>query len=96
MTIWDDSTISKLSMLLYLNDGIDGGKTRLFSSNGESGGYFRDEYVDISPIAGSALFFRHGFGPGSVMHMGTLVNGENPKYVARMNVMYSQIQGKSQ
>lgn len=74
---------SKLTMLLYLNgpeDGVVGGSTRLFMPRGGA--------VDVVPRAGSALFFRHGFGPGSVLHEGARVTGNVAKYVARVNVMY--------
>lgn len=71
---------SKLTMLLYLNDesdGVRGGHTRLFRFDG-------GEPVDVAPRKGSALFFRHGFGSDSVMHMGTEVSGTVPKYVLRL------------
>ena len=70
-------------MLLYLNgpaDGVIGGSTRLFSRDGR--------YVDVAPVKGSALFFRHGFGFASVVHEGCRVTGDVSKYVARINVMY--------
>merc|ERR1719198_650608 len=79
---WDDCE-SRLTMLLYLSDeqdGVIGGKTRLFRPDG-------GEPVDVSPRAGSALFFRHGFGKTSVMHSGLPVSGAMPKYVARLNVL---------
>ena len=75
---------SCLSMLLYLNDpddGVQGGHTRLFRPD--------RGHVDVTPKKGSALFFRHGFGPHSVLHEGSRVFGDVPKYVARINVMYS-------
>lgn len=78
---------SKLSMLLYLSDeedGVQGGKTRLFPS------VQGVDPVDISPKKGSALFFRHGFGTDSVHHMGTQVFGNAPKYVLRLNVLYDE------
>jgi hypothetical protein len=74
---------SCLSMLLYLNgieDGVEGGATRLFGRSGT--------VVDISPKAGDALFFRHGFSPESVVHSGQKVAGKVPKYLARINVLY--------
>ena len=83
MLEWGPQLRSGLTMLLYLNgpaDGVGGGSTRLF---GRDGGY-----VDVSPVKGSALFFRHGFGPDSVLHAGCRVHGDVPKYVARINVMY--------
>ena len=74
---------SALTMLLYLNDssdGVKGGHTRLLARDGR--------WVDVAPRKGSALFFRHGFGPESVIHIGDRVHGDVPKYVARINVMY--------
>ena len=85
MLEWPEGLRSCLTMLLYLNgprDGVVGGDTRLFRSDGS--------YVDVSPVKGSALFFRHGFGLGSVLHEGRQVSGGVPKYVARINVMYAQ------
>ena len=77
------SVRSCLTMLLYLNgpeDGVVGGNTRLLAQNGE--------WVDVQPKKGSALFFRHGFLPSSVAHVGARVTGLVPKYVARINVLY--------
>lgn len=74
---------SCLTMLLYLNgpgDGVNGGNTRLLGRDGR--------WVDVVPQKGSALFFRHGFTPDSVPHIGARVTGATPKYVARINVMY--------
>lgn len=74
---------SCLTMLLYLNDaedGMRGGATRLFRPDGG--------YLDVAPRKGAALFFRHGFEPGSVRHQGCRVSGEVPKYVARINVLH--------
>lgn len=76
---------SALTMVLYLNgpqDGVQGGQTRLFTRTGRA--------VDVTPAKGSALFFRHGFGPASVVHEGCRVQGPTPKYVARINVMYQE------
>lgn len=81
---------SKLSMLLYLNDAsratayddVRGGSTTLYESR-DGGRAF-----DVAPQKGSALFFRHGFGPDSVLHAGSPVRGQSAKYVARINVLY--------
>lgn len=76
---------SCLTMLLYLNDALDGvrgGATRLFRPDGS--------FLDVAPRKGAALFFRHGFAPGSVRHEGCRVSGEIPKYVARINVLYRE------
>jgi hypothetical protein len=83
MLQWPAHMRSCLTMLLYLNgpdDGVQGGNTRLYRPDGSS--------HDVRPAKGSALFFRHGFGPQSVLHVGCPVRGPVPKYVARINVMY--------
>jgi 2OG-Fe(II) oxygenase superfamily len=76
---------SALTMILYLNgpaEGVQGGNTRLLATDGS--------WVDVVPSKGSALFFRHGFTPDSVIHIGDQVRGPVPKYVARINVMYGE------
>lgn len=80
---WPGRLRSALTMLLYLNgpaEGVQGGATRLLTHGGG--------HVDVTPERGSSLFFRHGFGPGSVPHVGCMVHGPVPKYVARINVMF--------
>ena len=75
---------SALTMILYLNDptdGVEGGNTRLLAKDGR--------WIDVVPRTGSALFFRHGFTPESVIHIGDRVRGLTPKYVARINVMFA-------
>lgn len=84
MLQWPAHLRSCLTMLLYLNgpeDGVQGGDTRLYRPDGSS--------HDVRPAKGSALFFRHGFGPASVLHVGNPVHGPVPKYIARINVMYA-------
>ena len=83
MREWGPGLRSGMTMLLYLNgqaDGVQGGSTRLFCGDGRA--------VDVVPAKGSALFFRHGFGPQSVVHEGCRVSGDVSKYVARINVMF--------
>lgn len=85
MLEWGGALRSCLSMLLYLNgpeDGVAGGQTRLL---GRDGGW-----TDVTPRKGAALFFRHGFSPDSVIHIGARVSGPVPKYLARINVMYGR------
>ena len=84
MLQWPGHLRSCLTMLLYLNgpdDGVQGGDTRLYRRDGSS--------HDVRPAKGCALFFRHGFGPQSVLHVGCPVRGRVSKYVARINVMYA-------
>ena len=83
MREWGPELRSGLTMLLYLNgpaNGVQGGSTRLFRRD--------DRWVDVAPVKGSALFFRHGFGMESVVHEGCRVTGDVSKYVARINVMF--------
>lgn len=83
MLEWAMPARSGLTMLLYLNgpeEGVQGGYTRLYRRDGAA--------VDVKPSKGSALFFRHGFGLDSVVHVGMPVHGPVPKYVARINVMF--------
>jgi hypothetical protein len=85
MQEWPASLRSGLTMLLYLNgpaDGVVGGSTRLFGLNGKT--------IEVAPVKGSALFFRHGFGDDSVVHEGCRVAPPVSKYVARINVMYGR------
>jgi hypothetical protein len=65
---------SGLTMLLYLNgpaDGVQGGATRPLRPDGS--------WHEVRPRKGSALFFCHGFGPDSVVHVGARVSGPVPK-----------------
>ena len=83
MREWGPGLRSGLTMLPYPNgpaDGVQGDSTRLFSRDGQ--------WVDVAPVKGSALFFRHGFGLDSVVHEGCRVSGGVSKYVARINVMF--------
>ncbi|MGM9426333.1 hypothetical protein [Hydrogenophaga sp. MI9] len=85
MLEWGGALRSCLSMLLYLNgpeDGVAGGQTRLLARDGG--------WTDVTPRKGAALFFRHGFSPDSVIHIGARVSGPVPKYLARINVMYGR------
>ncbi len=83
MLEWPKDVHSCLTMLLYLNgpqDGVQGGNTRLLRPDGSA--------MEVQPRKGSALFFRHGFGPHSVRHIGCRVHGDVSKYVARINVIF--------
>uniref|UniRef100_A0A7S2KU04 Prolyl 4-hydroxylase alpha subunit domain-containing protein n=1 Tax=Zooxanthella nutricula TaxID=1333877 RepID=A0A7S2KU04_9DINO len=82
--------ISKISLLLYLNDesdGVRGGATRLYSTRGVG---HTSRPVDVQPAKGSILCFRHGYGEDSVLHEGLGVRKGAPKYVARINALYER------
>lgn len=85
MIQWQDAE-SMLTMLLYLNDNFLGGETELFG---------RRKNIDVSPVTGSALFFRHGFGADSVVHSGKTITDNGNKYVARINILYNIISLKT-
>ena len=83
MLEWQGGMRSCLTMILYLNgieDGVQGGNTLLLSQD--------QRWVSVTPKKGSALFFRHGFGTDSVVHIGARVTSHQAKYIARVNVLY--------
>jgi hypothetical protein len=53
----------------------------------QSGKYRIRREVDVEPVKGSTLFFRHGFDVESVLHEGRRVTGSHTKNVIRINVM---------
>lgn len=72
----DESEISRLSLLLYLNDEFEGGETRFFDRRGGAIG-------DAKPRAGRVLVFPH-----PILHAGRTVTS-GVKYVLRTDVMYA-------
>lgn len=77
----DTGERSRLTFMLYLNDGFVGGETvfntrRLGAVRGD------DETIAVTPVAGTALLFRH-----DVLHTGAVVI-RGVKYVMRSDVMY--------
>jgi 7-cyano-7-deazaguanine synthase in queuosine biosynthesis len=76
-------TITKMTLLIYLNgpeDGVQGGLTTLFCPSGKT--------IEVAPKKGNAICFCHGPGDDSVVHEGSTVFGEVAKYVAKVNVVY--------
>ena len=67
-----------MTFQLYLNEGFEGGATRLFSIANE------DVYFDVIPRAGSVLLFQH-----NMYHEGSLLI-EGRKYALRSDVMYTE------
>lgn len=70
----DNGERSKLTLLLYLNDDLQGGHTRVLTAQGE---------FDIAPRQGSALCFKH-----ELRHEGAPIL-EGLKYVLRTDIMYA-------
>mmetsp|Transcript_34752 Transcript_34752/g.99795 ORF Transcript_34752/g.99795 Transcript_34752/m.99795 type:complete len:361 (-) Transcript_34752:36-1118(-) len=81
-----DGEISRLTIQLYLNDGFDGGATRLCHQD-DSEDTLRG--VDVIPRKGMALVFDQ-----SILHKGSPVH-RGTKYTARTEVMYSGSDGTS-
>lgn len=77
---------SRLTCLIYLNDGFEGGETAFYSFEKTDG--VRPEFRSVSPEAGAALFFRHEW-----WHEGRAVTSGR-KYVLRTDVFYSFADGE--
>lgn len=75
-----DGERSFLTLLLYLNDQMMGGQTRVITRGGES--------IEITPAPGLLLCFEHG-----LMHEGAIVE-TGRKYVLRSDVMYRRLEDR--
>eukprot|EP01116_Phalansterium_solitarium_P007227 TRINITY_DN19773_c0_g1_i1.p1 TRINITY_DN19773_c0_g1~~TRINITY_DN19773_c0_g1_i1.p1 ORF type:complete len:221 (-),score=17.01 TRINITY_DN19773_c0_g1_i1:346-1008(-) len=65
-----------LSVLVYLNDGFEGGNTTFFTSKGK-------ELLSVAPKKGTVLVYSH-----KMLHEGSTVT-EGTKYVLRSDVLFS-------
>ena len=72
--------VSALTVLVYLNEGFDGGQTEFQFLAG--GGSDESGEITVVPVAGMALVFVHG-----ILHQGAAV-ARGRKYVLRTDVMY--------
>lgn len=68
---------SAWTLMVFLNDVIEGGETRFFRSRSQ------DPFVTITPSAGTALFFLH-----PILHEGAEVR-QGLKYALRTDVMFA-------
>jgi len=109
--VWDDSSslrsdedeevVSRLTVLMYLNDDFVGGETKFFSpqdmQRDDERQIFSSPIASVRPVAGSALLFPQGVGEDAVeyarthwpMHEGSPVISGRPKYVIRSDVIFS-------
>jgi uncharacterized protein YjaG (DUF416 family) len=112
--LWDTSSIkdksgeeivSRLTVLLYLNDDFVGGETNFYqpaalaghdiSKNGASA--IPPLIASVRPVAGSCLIFPQGVGEDAVdyarnhwpLHEGSPVRAGRPKYVIRSDVLFA-------
>lgn len=77
----DNGESSKLTFMIYLNDGFVGGET-VFNLKRLGAVRDTDPVLRVFPTAGTALVFRH-----DVLHTGAMVL-DGMKYVIRTDVMY--------
>jgi predicted 2-oxoglutarate/Fe(II)-dependent dioxygenase YbiX len=78
---------SKLTFMIYLNDGFVGGET-VFNLKRYGAVRDSDPTLRVFPTAGTALVFRH-----DVLHTGAMVL-DGVKYVIRSDVMYRWSSGQ--
>ncbi len=80
----DEGDVSKLSYLVYLNDGFEGGSTTFRDYVGKGDSRRKVENV-VTPSAGTALLFRHErWHEGAPLTVGV-------KYVLRTDVFYATL-----
>ena len=77
----DNGESSKLTFMIYLNDGFVGGET-VFNMKRLGSIRDTDPVLRVFPTAGTALVFRH-----DVLHTGAMVL-DGVKYVIRTDVMF--------
>ena len=79
METWEES---KLTFMIYLNDGMAGGETRFFMDIEQAFQQPPCPYLSVQPKAGMALVFLH-----SIWHEGAVVQS-GQKYVLRTDILY--------
>jgi hypothetical protein len=77
---WEES---RMTFMIYLNDGMAGGETRFFADMQQV--FLQRPYLSVQPKEGMALVFLH-----SIWHEGAVVHS-GQKYVLRTDVMYKAI-----
>ena len=75
--------LSRLTMLVYMNDDFEGGETAFFSAGEDS-----INVTAVQPLRGAVLFFPHGETTGSLIHEGSSVTARL-KFVIRTEVLYT-------
>jgi len=82
----DPARRSLLTLLIYLNGGLDGGQTRFWVPAEDLEDF---SYCSIRPVLGNALLFFHGCHPLSPIHEGCSL-AAGTKYVLRGDVLYER------
>ena len=81
------AAVSRLTVLVYLNDGCAGGGTTFFTPGAEEG---HVEARGVCPRAGAVLVFPHGEAEGALVHEGSAVAAGGRKYVIRSDVLFEK------
>lgn len=79
--------VSRLTFLMYLNDGFEGGGTTFFTPGAAEGDV---EARGVCPRAGNVLVFPHGEAQGALVHEGSAVEAGGCKYVIRSDVLFEK------
>jgi len=102
--VWDESIdqdeeiVSRLTVLIYLNDDFVGGETNFFAPlNKQRNDTALQPIASVRPAQGSVLCFPQGVGEDAVeyarmywpLHEGSQVMSGRPKYVIRSDVLFA-------
>jgi len=99
--VWDDSSedgdeiVSRLTVLMYLNDDFVGGETNFYGPRAQYGDDL-NKIASVRPATGSCLLFPQGVGEEAVeyarehwpLHEGSPVRSGRPKYVIRSDALF--------
>ena len=97
MQVYANDTVSRLTVLMYLNDDFEGGHTKFYSPVSESSE--SEVIAAVKPKGGSVLLFPQAVGEDGVefarqhwlLHEGSPVTtGTRPKYVIRSDVLFTK------
>ena len=91
-----DEIVSRLTLLMYLNDDFVGGETNFYGPNAVYGDDPPQLIASVRPKTGSCLLFPQGVGEAAVeharqhwpLHEGSPVRSGRPKYVIRSDVLF--------
>lgn len=99
---YDEDTVSRLTVLMYLNDDFAGGHTKFYTPVAQvDAEYIAEDQVlaSVKPKQGSILLFPQAVGEDAVnyareywpLHEGSPVpHGNRPKYVIRSDVLFTK------
>ncbi|KAG2493296.1 hypothetical protein HYH03_008432 [Edaphochlamys debaryana] len=82
---------SRLTFLVYLNDGFEGGCTTYYTPAQPGSGACLEAH-SVKPVCGNIMVFPHGDTMGSLVHEGAAVTSGS-KYVIRTEVLYKLAPG---